>query len=60
MKFKMKKCKSCGEYTLTDKCPCGGEVGVIYPPKYSPEDKYGKYRRMLKKQLLQSEKELVR
>jgi len=40
MKLKMKKCKSCGEYTLTDKCPCGGEVGVIYPPKYSPEDKY--------------------
>ncbi|ADZ08462.1 Ribosome biogenesis protein Nop10 [Methanobacterium lacus] len=54
MKPKMKKCKSCGEYTLTDKCPCGGEVGVIYPPKYSPEDKYGKYRRMLKEQLSKS------
>jgi H/ACA ribonucleoprotein complex subunit 3 len=26
-------------------------VRVIYPPKYSPEDKYGKYRRMLKEQV---------
>lgn len=52
MKMKMKRCKSCGEYTLKDKCPyCEGEVGVIYPAKYSPEDKYGKYRRLLKKQM---------
>lgn len=54
MKLKMKKCKSCGEYTLKDKCPCGEEAGVVYPPKYSPEDKYGKYRRMLKEQLSKS------
>lgn len=48
----MKRCKSCGEYTLKDSCPyCTGEVGVIYPAKYSPEDKYGKYRRMLKEQM---------
>ncbi len=53
MKMKMRRCKSCGGYTLKDRCPhCEGEVGVVYPPKYSPEDKYGKYRRMLKKQLL--------
>jgi H/ACA ribonucleoprotein complex subunit 3 len=56
MKFKMKKCKSCGEYTLKDNCPCKGEVGVIYPPKYSPEDKYGKYRRILKKTALEERK----
>ncbi len=55
MKMKMKKCRSCGEYTLKDKCPyCDGEVGVIYPAKYSPEDKYGKYRRILKKQQLKN------
>jgi len=49
----MKKCKSCGEYTLKGKCPyCGGEVGVVYPAKFSPEDKYGKYRRMLKRQIM--------
>jgi H/ACA ribonucleoprotein complex subunit 3 len=52
MKLKMKRCNSCREYTLQDVCPhCGGDVEVIYPPKYSPEDKYGKYRRILKKQL---------
>jgi len=58
MKMKMKRCRSCGEYTLKDKCPhCDGEVGVIYPAKYSPEDKYGKYRRILKKQQLKNKEE---
>ena len=48
---------SCREYTLQNTCPyCGGDVEVVYPPKYSPEDKYGKYRRILKKQLLRSGK----
>jgi H/ACA ribonucleoprotein complex subunit 3 len=52
MKMKMKKCRSCGEYTIQTTCPyCGGDVGEVYPPRYSPEDKYGKYRRLLKKQV---------
>jgi len=52
MKMKMYKCKSCNIYTLKDACPsCGGEVNVIYPPKYSIEDRYGKYRRKLKESL---------
>ncbi|MDH7518089.1 MAG: nucleolar RNA-binding Nop10p family protein, partial [Candidatus Thermoplasmatota archaeon] len=38
---------------------CGGAVGEVYPPKYSPEDKYGKYRRLLKKQI-NDQKELVK
>jgi H/ACA ribonucleoprotein complex subunit 3 len=51
MKMKMKKCRSCDEYTIQAECPyCGGDVREIFPPKYSPEDKYGKYRRLLKKQ----------
>jgi H/ACA ribonucleoprotein complex subunit 3 len=55
MKMKMHKCRSCGEYTLQNKCPyCEGDLGVIYPPKYSPTDKYGKYRRLLKKQMLKT------
>lgn len=55
MKMKMHKCNSCGIYTLEDKCPkCGGELNVIYPPKFSIEDKYGKYRRMLKKETMES------
>ncbi|MBD3405804.1 MAG: RNA-protein complex protein Nop10 [Candidatus Lokiarchaeota archaeon] len=45
------KCVKCSTYTLEDKeCPkCGGKVGDPTPPKYSPEDKYGKYRRKAKK-----------
>jgi H/ACA ribonucleoprotein complex subunit 3 len=55
MKMKMRRCRLCKEYTLKDRCPhCGGELEVIYPPRYSPEDKYGKYRRILKKQLSDS------
>ncbi|MDI6702582.1 RNA-protein complex protein Nop10 [Methanothermobacter wolfeii] len=51
--MKMKRCRSCGEYTLRDVCPhCGGATGVVYPPKFSPEDRYGKYRRKLKRELL--------
>lgn len=49
----MKRCKECGSYTLKNKCPkCGGEVGTPHPPKFSPEDTYGKYRRKLKKEAL--------
>ncbi len=50
MKFQMRRCKTCGEYTLDDLCPeCNTKTGVIFPPRYSPQDKYGKYRRLLKK-----------
>lgn len=53
MKMKMRKCNSCNIYTMKDVCPvCDGEVNVIYPPKYSIEDKYGKYRRKLKEEML--------
>ena len=46
----MRRCKSCGRYTLRkDRCPyCGGELEVPHPPKYSPDDKYGRYRLMMK------------
>lgn len=53
MKMKMHKCPVCNIYTLEDSCPkCGGGLKVIYPPKFSVEDKYGKYRRQLKKEML--------
>mgnify|MGYP000020469086 CR=1 FL=1 len=47
---KIFKCTVCGAYTLrTDKCPkCGGIVRPAHPPRFSPLDKYGKYRRMIK------------
>ncbi|HMK53481.1 MAG TPA: RNA-protein complex protein Nop10 [Methanobacteriaceae archaeon] len=56
MKMKMRRCRLCSEYTIQNQCPyCGGGVKVVYPPKYSPEDKYGKYRRMLKEQSQQAQ-----
>ncbi|MGC8816649.1 MAG: RNA-protein complex protein Nop10 [Candidatus Hadarchaeum sp.] len=49
--MRMKKCKSCGIYTLKDICPsCGGQTVSPHPPRFSPQDPYGKYRRLLKKQ----------
>jgi len=49
----LRKCEKCGTYTLKkDKCPkCGGDVRVPHPPKFSPEDKYLKYRMALKKEV---------
>jgi H/ACA ribonucleoprotein complex subunit 3 len=46
MVWLLRKCEKCGNYTLKkDKCPyCGGKVHVPHPPKFSPEDKYLKYR----------------
>jgi H/ACA ribonucleoprotein complex subunit 3 len=43
-------CEKCRAYTLKkDACPyCGGKVRVPHPPKFSPDDKYLKYRMALK------------
>jgi len=46
------KCESCGEYTIKEKCGCAGNAVNPKPPKYSPEDSYGEYRRKAKKQSL--------
>jgi len=42
------KCQKCGNYTLSEKCECGGKAIENKPPKYSPEDKYADYRRKVK------------
>ncbi len=45
----IKKCKSCDEYTLYNICrSCGEKTINPRPPKYSPEDTYGEYRRKQK------------
>ena len=47
----MRKCPSCGRYTLKDRCPeCGEPTVSPIPPRFSPEDRYGEYRRRLKKE----------
>jgi len=35
-------------YGLEETCSCGGKRINPKPPKYSPEDKYGDYRRAAK------------
>ncbi len=45
----LRYCPNCGRYTLEEVCPvCGGKTVLAHPPKYSPEDKYGEYRRKAK------------
>ena len=51
MKSRIRKCCDCGRYTLRESCPeCGGMTYMPIPPRFSPEDPYGRYRRMLRKQ----------
>ncbi|MDA1196987.1 MAG: RNA-protein complex protein Nop10 [Nanoarchaeota archaeon] len=47
-----KKCKKCNAYTLKDTCPhCNASTNNPIPAKFSPEDKYGSYRRTAKAEL---------
>ena len=50
MGWLLRKCVKCGKYTLSHAiCPhCGGEVRIPHPVKFSPEDKYAKYRRTIR------------
>jgi H/ACA ribonucleoprotein complex subunit 3 len=50
MVWLLRKCVQCGGYTLNvEKCPyCGGSVRVPHPARFSPQDKYAKYRRALR------------
>jgi len=46
MKTTLRKCARCREYTLKDTCPRGGaQTSPPIPPRYSPDDRYGEYRR---------------
>ncbi len=47
------KCLKCGRYTLKqDRCPvCGGLARVAHPPRFSPVDKYGEYRREMRRMI---------
>jgi H/ACA ribonucleoprotein complex subunit 3 len=44
-------CNICEIYTLDKKCSkCKNKTVIKNPPRYSPQDHYGKYRRKLKKE----------
>jgi len=53
VKWLLRKCAKCGKYTLhADLCPlCGGNVRIPHPAKFSLDDKYIKYRRIMRKEV---------
>ncbi len=45
----LRVCRGCGRYTLGAACPgCGAPSSSPHPARFSPEDRYGKYRRALR------------
>lgn len=46
MSSRIRRCNGCGRYTLDSVCgACGAATSCPVPPKYSPEDRTGAYRR---------------
>ncbi len=50
MKTEIFYCEKCKEYTLKEVHSCGEKTIPKIPPKYSPVDKYSKYRLKYKKE----------
>lgn len=45
MKGLLMKCQNCSAYTMKSECPkCNGVTVVAHPAKYSPDDRYARYR----------------
>lgn len=45
MRFQLRKCPVCGRYTLKKECiNCNEKTVSVHPAKFSPDDKYLKYR----------------
>ncbi len=50
-------CSKCERYTMLESCSsCQGKTFSPRPPRYSPLDKWGKWRRIAKKELEQDGK----
>jgi H/ACA ribonucleoprotein complex subunit 3 len=45
MKCQLRKCQRCNRYSLKEKCSlCNQETISAHPAKFSPDDKYMRYR----------------
>ena len=45
MRFLLRKCPRCNTYTLKSVCPrCASQTKVAHPSRFSPEDRYVRYR----------------
>ncbi|MFW9915229.1 MAG: H/ACA ribonucleoprotein complex subunit NOP10 [Candidatus Thorarchaeota archaeon] len=48
---RLRKCVSCGQYSLAKLCRiCGNTTRIAHPPRFSIQDKYARFRRALRKQ----------
>lgn len=53
---RIRYCPKCKEYTLKEYCPKCKEKSIInIPPRYSPNSRLAKYRRQVKRTILQKE-----
>ncbi|MCI4337055.1 MAG: RNA-protein complex protein Nop10 [Thermoplasmata archaeon] len=44
----LRVCRACSRYTTHEACPsCGGPTRTPHPARFSPQDRWGKYRRAL-------------
>ncbi len=52
MVWLIRKCTRCGKYTLKkDRCSyCGGKTHIPHPARFSPDDRYGIYKGMMRSQ----------
>lgn len=50
MVWLLRKCVKCQKYTLSNGvCPiCGSNLRIPHPAKFSPDDRYAKYRRAMR------------
>ena len=53
------KCPKCNSYGLQEICECGHKRIEPKPQKYSPDDKYGKYRREAKRIIEEQSENLI-
>ena len=45
MRFQLRKCVECNRYTLKTSCKvCNEKTVSVHPAKFSPDDKYLRYR----------------
>lgn len=45
MRFQIRRCPDCYTYTMKTKCPkCSHDTVSTHPAKFSPDDRYMRYR----------------
>ncbi|MCW4051561.1 MAG: RNA-protein complex protein Nop10 [Candidatus Bathyarchaeota archaeon] len=53
MVWLLRRCERCAQYTLKDTCSCGGVAKSPHPAKFSMDDRYRKYRLLMRRMAAQ-------